>query len=263
MNLKSGISKELKRQFIVDENSLIRIKGVLDKSAESLEKPAQVVFHVEREDDRFYETTKLDDVISDPNISGKKITLVGLEIREDQLDKESRRDWIARVIFLAERKLGAKFKETNEIHIEISTNDKVWALLLADELEPQIERTINRSKMPRWPLVGLGAFGVYGFIKLYFFVKEKLPIDQIETFKPVIATVLFIPFLYSLWIFVFSGIMGNQNWLIKLIGPESVFLWGEEEKRFNEREQTRKNLFWAVMVAFVVSALASVAVTMV
>lgn len=86
MKLSSGISKELKKQFVLDEDALIRIQGVLDKAAKSLQSDVQVVFRVEREDDRFYETANLEDVLSDPNIFGKKVTLIGIEIRENKAE---------------------------------------------------------------------------------------------------------------------------------------------------------------------------------
>jgi hypothetical protein len=261
MDLTSGISKELKRQFIVDENALIRIKSVLDKAAVSLDKPAQVVFYVEREDDRFFETTDLVDVVTDPNMTEKRITLVGIEIREDNPDKNSRRKWIARVTFLAERRFRTIYRDTDEIHIDISTNDKNWALLLADELEPQIERTVNRSKLSRWPLAGIGIFILYGLIKLAFTYNEKLSEVQLKLLTPLSMTIGFIIVMASMLTYVRFLTRGKPSFLVKALGPESVFLWGEEEKQYREREQNRKNVFWGVMVAFIVSALASIAVT--
>ncbi|MEH6576721.1 MAG: hypothetical protein V7731_06540 [Amphritea sp.] len=261
MHLRSGISKELKRQFVVDEDALIRIKSVFDKAAQSLDRKVQVVFHVEREDDRFYETHDLDDVISDPNISGKKITFLIVEMREEESKKDSRRDWIARVVFLAEKRYGIRFKDTDEIHIDISTNDKNWALLLADELEPQIERTVNRSKLPRWPLYGTGAFLLYFLVKFIFSVKDKFSEETIELVKPLTTVVIVMAFLFLTITFMFWLLRGRPTVLAKLLGPETSFLWGDEAKHFREREQTRKNLFWGVVVAFVVSAMAGIGVT--
>lgn len=258
MNLKSGISKEPTRQFIVDEDALIRIKGVLDKAVASLDKPARVVFHVEREDDRFYETTDLEDVVADPNILGKKVSLLGVEIREENPGQNSRRDWIARVVFIAEKRYGVRFKDNDEIHIDISTSDKNWALLLADELEPQIERTINRSKMPTWPLWGLGLVLLYGVFRVY---RGFNNIISEEFAKGLWLISSFMVMIFCITFLLNYLISGKTPILKKVLGPETAFLWGDEEKRFREREQFRKNVFWGVVVAFVVSALASIAVT--
>lgn len=250
MRLISGISKTLKKQFIVDEDALIRMKGILDKAACSLDHPVQVVFHVEREDDRFYETTELKDVISDPNIAEKKIILVGIEIRKDKNEKESHRDWIARIVFVKDID---KTYTIDKIQLDISTEDKSWALLLADELEPQIDRTINRSKVPGWPLIGIGLFGVYILIRLY--CKFNLNLRMSEFLIPVMVSGgFFLPY-------VLLCSLDKSGWLRKLLGPESVFLWGDEEKRFREREQMRRNLFWGVVVAFIVSVISTIIVT--
>lgn len=258
MKLSSGISKDLKTQFVLDEDALIRLRGVLDKAAKSLQSDVQVVFRVEREDDRFYETVNIEDVVSDSNIFGKKVTLVSIEIRENKAEIGTQREWVARVIFLAERKWGSRFKDTDEIYIDISTEDKNWALLLADEIEPQVIRTINSSKIPRWPLLGLGMVLVYAIIRLYFFAKEKLSLAEIGIDKSIVGAVVLATVIPVTAYLAFASLRNELSWINKWLGPETVFLWGEEEKKFPEREQTRRNFFWGGVVAFIVSLLASV-----
>ena len=71
--LKSGIMRSYRGWFVVDEDALRRLQTVLAKGASSLDFETHVVFRVDREDDRFYETTDLDDVLSDANLPGKRV----------------------------------------------------------------------------------------------------------------------------------------------------------------------------------------------
>ena len=54
--LKSGVIRSYRSAFFVDEDSLRRFQAILTKAGTGLSFPTMVVFHVEREDDRFYET---------------------------------------------------------------------------------------------------------------------------------------------------------------------------------------------------------------
>lgn len=266
MNLKSGISKDLKKKFILDEDALIRIKGVLDKAAKSLEEEVQVVFYIHREDDRFYETFDLEDVISDPNIIGKKITLLRVEMRQEKSESHIKRDWIARVEFLAEMKWGMRYVDNDEIHIDISTSDRNWALLLADDLEPQVERTIIRNKLPTWPLIGAAVLFLYVLSKILILLKALIPKENMGALEPALTMVGFISlsmFIIVITIYFPSFFSGGRSKLSKFLGSESVFLWGDEEKNFRERESTRKNIYWGGIVAFIVSVIASVVITVI
>jgi hypothetical protein len=141
--LRAGISKFWRKAFILEEDCLRRIQAILQKMARDLPDPKPaVVFRVEREDDRFYETTDIADVLADPNVSGKRVILVSAELRAtDGSDSESdaRRNPIAITNFAAEERYG-RFTDRNEVRLRISTGDRNWGLLLADEIEPQIQR---------------------------------------------------------------------------------------------------------------------------
>lgn len=262
MNLKSGISKRLKMHFILDCDALIRIKGVLDKAAEELNEQLKVVFYIEREDDRFYETTAIEDVVSDANIAGKRVKLVSIEIRKNETDLNNYREWIAKVAFIAGREVYPYYRDQDEINIDIIASDRNWALLLADSLEPQIARTTNHSKLPRWPLYCFLGLIFYELVyKIYSHLKCNIPEDKVGYVLDLSVVFLF---LFSVLVLLFLSYFSRykRQFINKIIGPESVFLWGEEERRYSEREKTRHNIFWGVMVAFIVSILSTVALTL-
>ena len=60
LTLKSGLIRDLTGNFILDEDALRRIVGILVAKGKELAFPNAVVFHVKREDDRFYEHMGID-----------------------------------------------------------------------------------------------------------------------------------------------------------------------------------------------------------
>lgn len=254
MYLKSGISKDLKSNFILGENELIRISSVLDKASKTCNQETHLVFHVKREDNRFYETTSLDDVLADPNTTGKRVTSLTLELRLNKND-----EWIAKVQFIAVYRFGFDYFRTDEIRFSILTDDKNWALLLADELEPQIDRTVNNKKLQRWPLFIIFAMLLYVISR---FIIRTFDDQKIEN-SLYLITALSVAATMALTSFIrLQGIRGKADPLARLMGPDTVFLWGQQEGEFRDREQVRKNVHWTVVIGFIVSTLASIFVSL-
>lgn len=92
---------------------------------------------------------------------------------------------------------------------------------------------------------------------MYFFAKEKFPLGELGIDKSVIVTMVLVTIMPVTVYLMLAYMREEFAWINKWLGPETVFLWGEEEKKFPEREQTRRNLFWGVVVAFIVSLIAS------
>ena len=78
--LKSGIHKNFKKTFELDEDSTRRITGILEKAAKEFGSPTTIVYYVYRKDYRFYETTELENIFNDANINGKEICLFRVEL---------------------------------------------------------------------------------------------------------------------------------------------------------------------------------------
>src|SRR5437868_2512427 len=86
--LRSGIAKYYGKAFVLEEDSLRRIQAVLEKAAKELPEETEILFRVEREDDRFYETANLDDVFSDPNIRGRRIGVIYIVLSKSKPIKD-------------------------------------------------------------------------------------------------------------------------------------------------------------------------------
>ncbi len=243
IKLSSGLSRELKGHFILDENGLRRIAGVLSEKAKDLPYPCSVVFHVKREDDRFYETTQAEDVLADANTPGSRIKLLRIELRNVDPNKVAapwERDWIVAVQFS-----GNGEKQS----IDVASEDRNWALLLADAIEPQIARTFTAKEIPTWLLIP-------SYIALAYLL-HTLTKTVVKTTPDTISSIELV-----IWIgaFILSmSTFGDRNTMIsRWAGPESSFHWGEQATSYNQFEGIRQNILWVVIVGFTVSVMATI-----
>jgi len=249
--LTSGISKFYKKCFILDEDALRRIQGVLENAGKKLTDAPFVVFYITREDDRFYEVVDVESVLSDPNITGKKVTEISIELRTQDEKKRLERDWIARVYYLKERKIPELFgllDDRHQVRVQIASQDRNWALLLADELEPQVIRTFKAKATPRWLLLVF----LLPFVLLLLKLIQTLPSEIIQVVEIILLAISVLLFLFAT-----SKETSLPPSLARLFGPESSFLWGEELQDFPSREQLRTNIMWVIIVGFIISVISS------
>jgi hypothetical protein len=243
IKLNSGVSRELKGHFILNVSSLRSISNILEKRAKDLPYPCSVIFHVKREDDRFYETTQVDEVLEDANTMERKIEQLQIELRNadpNRTIKPWERDWIASVKFNS--------KEGNQ-KIDVASENKDWALLLSDEIEPHIIKTLTATKIRTWLLLLF-----YFAIAYWLHVTMQAPLHLVPTDSiPFIELVVWGGALYL----TTKTVDRDDERITRWIGPESSFNWGEQTTSFNKREKLRQNLFWGVGVAFFISIAAS------
>jgi len=177
------------------------------------------VFHVERDDDRYYETTDISDVLADPNISGKRIVMLDISLRrppqpdpKHQLD----RDEVVQITFRATDH-DRPFPYRNRVSVRITTDDKNWALLLADELQPQVERTFKAKASPRWVLAL--------FVVPFVVAVGKLLFLRASFSAELVTNLIMLPIAMGFLLYVTGKIMGPPQWFSRVFGPESVFLY--------------------------------------
>lgn len=256
--LTSGISKHYRKPFFLDEDSLRRIHASLEKAAKDLQDPTTLIFHVERDDDRYYETANLDEVLSDSNVRDKKINFLGLGLRyiDEPKDTSWRPHWIVQVNFLKGRQ--SALRNLDLVEIKIGTENKSWALLLADELQSQIERTFKVKGTPRWLLVLCTIpLLVMGIRLNSHFLEISSNDSSADANNFVVFAIGFLAgVIIPLYIKRFDDDLGK--WFIRFFGPETAFAWGDEARSYLEREQVRQNILWGVIVALLISIIASV-----
>jgi len=247
LKLTSGIEKPFYRAFKLDPDSLQRIVGTLEKYQSDLGVSSSIVFYVNRYDERFYETTNIQNVLDDPNVDKNEIRYLSIDIRDSRPDSKPEpyeRDYIARINFHKSRKV--------KVGIWISAQDRKWALLLADELELQIKRTFKCTQVPNWLLLCFyTSIGILATIWLPRIAGLNYVLDVFVN-----TSALFIwPGLILLAYFTYVG--SRPKWLAKLVGPEPVFLWGDQSSEYLKRNKMRTNILWGIIVTFIVSIIAN------
>ena len=90
--LQSGINKTYKERFVVDEYSLRRIEAIMIRHKKDYAEPTNLIYKINREDDRFYETDNLDDVLSDPNVANSKVSILYIQLRKEAKEGGSKSD---------------------------------------------------------------------------------------------------------------------------------------------------------------------------
>jgi len=244
--LRSGIAKSYGNAFILEEDSLRRIQAVLEKSAMELQDQAEVFFRIEREDDRFYETKNIDDVLSDPNIKNRRIGVVYIILTKSKpIADPFRYEIIVQIKFTSEEKYRRRSNRRNEVELEITHENRNWALLLADELDPQIQRTLKAKGFPKWMFLGLFIPAAFVLMR----INQKVSAHAAKRAAVIFVLTLGVLFSGSMMMFL----NGPPRWYLETVGPESVFLWGDEAHAYAARQRIRQNMFWGVVVAFVVS----------
>lgn len=246
MSLSSGILKKHKEKFILDEDGLRRIEAVLKKAIESQGEKLTLYFRIEREDHRFYETYELEDVLKDPNVTGKKIELL-LIILENS-------DNLGRIVTIAFDKQIEPSILRREVYVKISSENRTWALMLADDLESQILRLFKVKKINR--AITVTAYVLLAVINYYLI--KYLADDNSDITKKLVKTFL-TTVAASLIFHMLFKIFALPKWIQQNFSTQSVFLWGEEESEYGDRIKLQSNIYWVVVVGFAVSLVSGIA----
>ena len=90
MSERAGIRKEYKKHFTLDEGKFRRIVDVVRQHAVRLADETFIRFYIEREDNAFFETQSIDEVLADDNTPGRAIRTVAIELHKTIPDEENR-----------------------------------------------------------------------------------------------------------------------------------------------------------------------------
>ncbi|HEX5372167.1 MAG TPA: hypothetical protein VFW84_05490 [Aquabacterium sp.] len=247
LKLSSGIERDQKGHFLLDEDGIRRISGILNSKAQSLQQTTTLVYFVRREDDRFYETTELDDLLADPNTYKHRIQHLVIELRKTDPAHTIApwdRKWVASISFTFEKEGRVKFT--------IASDDKNWSLLLADELEPQISRTRVNQKVSTFLLLSF-----YAALACFFYAGFP-KIGALIGFSPeVVKNIIFFA-LVGIAIATLGSIGERNEIIASIFGPESCFCWGEQSRVLERRVEFHKNITWAIIVGFFISLASTV-----
>src|SRR5215813_8309302 len=146
----------------------------------------------------------VDDVLSDHNLPHKRVVALSVELRrKGQPALPWEEDWIARVGFGAERRYRSLPLEVNRVSFAIANPDRSWALLLADELEPQVVRTLRGPRIGGWLIYPATVLIATGLVALGDSLSDQVTLLQTfqqppSLFKMIVTSV---GGLFLVWMF--------------------------------------------------------------
>lgn len=275
---RAGKSNRYSENFLLDEAKLRKIADIIDSYAKKLERPVNIRFRAYLADKSFYDSDTVDKVLADDNSKKKKIARLLIELLDPaKPDTDERPTPIIRLDFDTE--------DNWRIFYHIAECDRDWCFLLADELEQQIDRC-KRGKF--WVfmsrpvahfitnlLIALLLFGAAWFLfgrhyadiaplseadfesltesaKISYF--RDLTVGEVKRHTHFVSYAL-VGFLFFLFLGYFDIVTKMARHL-----QGSVFYWGDEAAAYDRRQEIVKRIKWGVIVAFLVSVVAGIAV---
>jgi len=280
MNKSAGIYKEYKKHFLLDEGKLRKFYDVIREHAQKLSEPYLIKIRVQRQDDSFYETTDIGEVLTDENAAGRTIKLIGMELHrkpesQDEANQGDLDTKKASVLLIFDR-----YGE-EKVAFQIREKERDWCFLMADELDSQIRRVLTKSPILGFfpsrladPIVffSLGALALFYLTFLTTRLSPILNADQIQSMTIDARTqkllelavekhsssswVLPISLVVMALVFAFLGLRPISRVIEKM--SRSVFYWGDIIPVHDAFEKRVLQIKWSVIVAFIVSLVASI-----
>jgi hypothetical protein len=279
---RAGCRKWYDRNFILDETKLRKIVTVLQDFASKLDEP-KIVYTIKRSDDSFYTATEIETVLNEDNTQARRLVELAIELRAQGRQGDGDNDAAARVGFYSGHP-GVFSRRFGDYHVllEVNGQDRNWSLLLADELESQVRRSLS-TRLPlflRSRLMDVFcslAFGVLVAIGMLYqgFRSGMAKSADVLTSIPMMTVDDKLNKILELYLTASSdygasvlrplaGLLGAM--LIMIFGTElapitrvvrgldrSVFYWGDMKEVHDRSRRRLSQWIWSVMVAFAVT----------
>ncbi len=272
MQERSGILKEYENNFKITEPHIRKLYNILKTYAEQLNDGAHVSIYVERENDSYIETTDLEKVLQEENISGKLITNLNMKIICDKKDNSSKNNPMCILGFDQKRQVKITFMTSNE--------NRDWCFLLFDELDGQVQRILLQKPIKKNIISFMNTIAALSMLIIPFIViflysnnwkTGRAAADNITTKsidqklnylieKSFVNLESLIPILFFLFcslvafflILEFKPISKLLN-----LGQVSVFYWGDITESYDKRLAKLSRFKWGIIIAFIVSLAAT------
>lgn len=261
------VKYKFKKGFLLDEEKLRKIHDIISKRL-----VGEIKYNIYREDSFSFETTKIEDVISQENLIGSRIN----ELRI----KTSMKSNLELLLYF----------DDSGVSLIIDGNDRDNVFLLNSELKEYISNEVSNQKIIgsnfESYIFGLGflIFFVIFFSALFYGIVPSSSNIENDVIKNVLESnntneklnlliqtmykenrkidenkiLHFIPFfLIPFMMLFYPGKVRNS---ISYFFPANLFLFGKESERYKQRLENKKNFFWVIIGGLIISVLGSLIV---
>ena len=275
MSEQAGISKGFTKHFLLDESKLRKLCDVIREHSEKLKERTYLKLWVRREDNSYYETKNIDEVLKDDNIPGKALQRLIIHLLKEHPDKDK-----------ATFNSGDKIKtfvaftldQDEKVSFGIEETERDWCFLLADDLDTQIQRTLKKRTFPFFTsrlfetavFLALGAFFKLWLSFVLTLGNPDISMDSIQsmTTEMQIEKILEIhlerdiranwltPAILFSWVLILVLIEIRPITRIIEKLNRSVFYWGDMKTQYQNFLAKVNRFKWGVVITFIMSILA-------
>ena len=241
--------------YILSEENLIKINEIIRSRLKSKNKNIKPEYVIYRNDNFFYTTKNIKEIIKEENTKLQKIKMIHILI--DSLN------------FL---NFKLSFDEFDTI-IEIEGDDRDFVFLLLTDLKQYLSSEVNILRRLRneflsknWflivsllMLIGL-IYSIYDDLKI-----SKDIIEQITKNKNINEKLNFIirtnrllrdfPLgLFAIYFLIFPALIFIRT-IFRHFFPANIFLFGKEKESFEKMTKLREKILWGIIIAFTISVI--------
>lgn len=275
MKAKAGFWKEYTANFLVDEPRLRKLVQTLESARATLGMGAEVRFRVFRQDQSFFHTATVDEVLADDNIRGKEIIRLVIDLVPTEGESRDTDDGLAIIDF------DSKDKQ-HRVFLGVHAPSRDWTFVLAEDLDAQISRSLAPRRFSflatRWPNLALSLLSfsaaTYMVARMLFQSSPPLTEAAIEamTIEDRLKVLLIrqslnasdftrVSLAMVSTLILFAGIFETRPISrIYALFDRSAFYWGDMIDAYDRSRARAQRWAWGVVVAFIVSVAASLVV---
>ncbi len=282
MTIRAGVTKTYRRDFVLDSTMLGSIVEKINATVTELNRSATVVFSIYREDDSFYRTKNLDEVLSDDNAAARAIKNLDVHLICGDGTSTKEEDIVLALRF-------RRFQD-DKILLILDSEERQWSFQLAERMDTQIGRILRRLRLPLqhsglldWlAIAALAAIvlAVYNWITMSWSdapapidnetlssltLEEKLDLfilsmqEQMAKYR---AQIIYVwPLAIVFWGVVLVLIAAKPISRFMEKYSRSAFYWGDAIQAYDNARRLESLIFWGIAVGLLVTIVGGLIVT--
>ncbi|MFH0897183.1 MAG: hypothetical protein V1850_03935 [Candidatus Bathyarchaeota archaeon] len=261
--MKAYLKKNFSKGFFLTEEGMVKLADICRKRMADQKLADSLCYKVFRSDSLVYETKDHPEIIREENSQRNRITHLQFSCTHDQLQ------------------FGLDFDKKDGVAITIECSDKDFGYLLFSDLKEYLNtevlkfRGMTFDNMVSNRLVIVVLILLMILLTLFWAKKPDLDANSLSTLLASESTVEKLNYLvkrandtglswYSRVIpFIPMGVLILMLFLGPILDkmyPRNIFYWGKEITHYDRVVNTRSKVVWSVLIAFIISAVASLAV---
>lgn len=239
MKLKVDKSESYNWSIVVDEKELRRLDEIIKNAFSDSQEAAtlKVEYIIKCSDGSLIETTNINEVVSEENPKNRQIEYIKVNAKNTDFSKQ---------IHIS---LGGEYSFEKNVSYSISGDSRDWVYLTASKIEERIKN------LKTWysiiPKIDPFLIGFISLMILYIYsdIQPKKEITKSSTIFEVITTIFIVLTAIGILYLAYKLIAKGYHYLFSSV----VFRIGDGIKRHDDVEKLRGQIFWGIIVTFVVS----------